>query len=57
MLPLRVTHLLLVVTSVLLALAFASLSPVNVMLAMGAHVIAGQLVGQAMVADPQRAGS
>ena len=55
MLPLSVTHALLVLTSALLTLALASRSPVNVMLAVAAHFIAGQLVGQAMVAEPERA--
>ena len=54
MLPLPVTHALLVLTSALLTLALASMSPVNVMLAVAAHFIAGQLVGQAMVAEPAR---
>jgi hypothetical protein len=54
MLPLPVTHALLVLTSALLTLALASMSPLNVMLAVAAHVIAGQLVGQAKVAEPVR---
>jgi hypothetical protein len=54
MLSLPVTHALLVLTSVLLTLALASMSPVNVMLAVAAHFIAGQMVGQAMVAEPVR---
>jgi hypothetical protein len=54
MLPLNVTQALLVLTSSLLTLALASMSPVNVMLAVAAHFIAGQLVGQAMVAEPVR---
>lgn len=57
MLPLNVAHALLVVSSAILTLALASMSPVNVMLAVAAHFIVGQLVGQAMVADPQRARS
>ena len=60
MLSLRTTHALLVVSSALLALALASLEPVNVALAVALHVIVGQLVGQAMAeehdgeADPVR---
>jgi hypothetical protein len=54
MLPLNVTQALLVLTSSLLTLALASMSPVNVMLAVAAHFIVGQLVGQAMVAEPGR---
>jgi hypothetical protein len=50
MLPLNVAHALLVLSSALLALALASMSPVNVMLAVAAHFIVGQMVGQAMVA-------
>jgi hypothetical protein len=53
MFSLRATHTLLVLSSVLLTLALASMEPVNVMLAVAAHVIAGQLVGQAMAADPE----
>lgn len=53
MLSLRTTHILLVFSSALLALAFASLDPINVMLAVAAHVFVGQLVGQAMVAEPE----
>lgn len=49
MLSLRTTHALLVASSALLALALASLQPLNVALAVALHVIVGQLVGQAMV--------
>lgn len=49
MLSLRTTHVLLVVSSALLALAFASLDPISVAVAVALHVIVGQLVGQAMV--------
>lgn len=52
MLPLNVTHALLVASSVILTLALASMSPINVMLAVALHFIVGQLVGQAMVAEP-----
>jgi hypothetical protein len=54
MLPLNVAHALLVLSSAVLTLALASMSPVNVMLAVAAHFIVGQLVGQAMVAEPGR---
>lgn len=50
MLSLRTTHALLVASSALLALALASLEPLNVALAVALHVIVGQLVGQAMLA-------
>ncbi len=53
MLSLRTTHVLLVLSSALLALALASLEPVNVAIAVALHVIVGQLVGQAMVDDPR----
>ncbi|MFP5252735.1 MAG: hypothetical protein ACLGH4_02945 [Actinomycetes bacterium] len=49
MLSLRTTHALLVASSALLALALASLDPVNVAVAVALHVVVGQLVGQAMV--------
>jgi len=49
MLSLRTTHALLVASSALLALALASLDPLNVAVAVALHVIVGQLVGQAMV--------
>jgi hypothetical protein len=49
MLSLRTTHALLVASSALLALALASLEPLNVAVAVALHVIVGQLVGQAMV--------
>lgn len=49
MLSLRTTHALLVASSALLALAFASLDPISVAVAVALHVIVGQLVGQAMV--------
>lgn len=52
MLPLKVTYALLVVSSAVLTLALASMDPINVMLAVAAHFIVGQLVGQAMVAEP-----
>lgn len=52
MLSLRTTHILLVASSALLALAFASLEPLNVAVAVALHVIAGQLVGQAMLDEP-----
>ena len=51
MLPLKVAHALLVLSSVVLTLALASMSAVNVMLAVAAHFIVGQIVGQAMVAE------
>jgi hypothetical protein len=51
MLPLNVAHALLVLSSAVLTLALASMSPVNVMLAVAAHFIVGQIVGQAMVAE------
>lgn len=54
MLSLRTTHALLVVSSALLALALASLQPVNVAVAVALHVIVGQLVGQAMVDEYDR---
>ncbi len=57
MLPLKVTHALLVVSSAVLTLALASMNPINVMLAVAAHFIVGQMVGQAMVAEPERARS
>ena len=57
MLPLNVAHALLVVSSAVLTLALASMSPINVMLAVAAHFIVGQMVGQAMVAEPERARS
>lgn len=53
MLPLKVAHALLVLSSAVLTLALASMSPVNVMLAVAAHFIVGQIVGQAMVAEPE----
>lgn len=53
MLPLNVTHALLVVSSVILTLALASMSPINVMLAVALHFIVGQMVGQAMAAEPE----
>ena len=49
MLSLRTTHALLVASSALLALALASLEPLNVAVAVALHLIVGQLVGQAMV--------
>lgn len=49
MLPLRTAHALLVLSSVILAVALYSLEPLNVGLAVALHVIVGQLVGQAMV--------
>lgn len=49
MLSLRTTHVLLVASSALLALALASLQPLNVAVAVALHVIVGQLVGQAMI--------
>ena len=52
MLPLKVAHALLVLSSAVLTLALASMNPVNVMLAVAAHFIVGQIVGQAMVAEP-----
>jgi hypothetical protein len=52
MLPLNVTHALLVFSSAVLALALASMSPINVMLAVAMHFIVGQMVGHAMVAEP-----
>jgi len=54
MLSLRTTHVLLVASSALLALALASLDPVNVAVAVALHVIVGQLVGQAMVDERDR---
>lgn len=48
MLSLRTTHALLVASSALLALALASLQPLNVAIAVALHVLVGQLVGQAM---------
>ncbi len=54
MLSLRTTHALLVASSALLALALASLEPLNVALAVALHVIVGQLVGQAMVDERAR---
>lgn len=57
MLPLNIAHALLVVSSAVLTLALASMSPVNVMLAVAAHFIVGQMVGQAMAAEPERVGS
>jgi hypothetical protein len=54
MLSLRTTHALLVASSALLALALASLDPVNVALAVALHVIVGQLVGHAMVDERDR---
>jgi hypothetical protein len=49
MFTLRTTHAMLVASSALLAVALHSMDPVNVMLAVAAHFIVGQLVGQAMV--------
>ena len=57
MLPLKVTHALLVVSSAVLTLALASMEPINVMLAVAVHFIVGQMVGQAMVSEPERARS
>jgi hypothetical protein len=53
MLSLRTTHALLVFSSAVLALAFASLNPINVMFAVALHFIVGQMVGQAMVAETE----
>jgi hypothetical protein len=53
MLTLRTTHALLVASSALLALALASMSPLNVMLAVATHFIVGQMVGQAMTLEPE----
>ena len=53
MLPLNVSHALLVVSSMILTLALASMSPINVMLAVAMHFIVGHGVGQAMAAEPE----
>jgi hypothetical protein len=47
MVSLRLSYVLLVLTSAILPLAFASNDPVNVMLAVASLVIAGAIFGQA----------
>lgn len=47
MVSLRLSYVLLVLTSAIMPLAFASNDPVNVMLAVASLVIAGAIFGQA----------
>ncbi len=57
MISLRASYVLLVLTSVLVTLALASYDPIMLMLAVASHFIAGQIVGQAAVAQPEASGS
>jgi hypothetical protein len=47
MLSLRTSHVILVLTSVLLPLAWASYDPINLMLAVACAILAGMIVVQA----------
>ena len=56
MLSLRASYALLVLTSVLLTLALASYDVMALALAVAAHLLAGQIVGQARSAGLETAG-